>query len=77
MHIFTFLSSECLDLAYPEHGNVEYTDPPEYESEALYSCDSGFFVNGPETVTCQWDGTWSDTPTCDRIRKHCLFNCVA
>ena len=35
---------------------------------ATYSCNSGFDLVGAQTVTCQADRTWSDSPpTCEPI----------
>jgi len=36
-----------------------------YGASVRYRCNIGFRLQGPETRTCQADGTWSDNePTC-------------
>ncbi len=54
----------CPALDSPVNGTVDDTER-EYLSEATYSCDPGFTLDGYEIRTCQSDGTWSgQPPTC-------------
>ena len=39
-----------------------------YGSSGTYSCDSGYTLNGPNSTTCQADGTWSGcVSSCDLV----------
>ena len=39
-------------------------------SIAMYSCNTGFKLDGPETLTCANDGTWSgQPPTCSESKQ--------
>lgn len=58
-------------MAFPlSEGTVNYTSGTTYGSTATVTCFQGFEMNGPENVTCQSDGTWSDSTTCDPSGKH-------
>ncbi len=60
--------AKCPALTTPDHGAVSATEASAGES-VTYSCDSGYTVNGPDTLTCQDTGNWSDTPpTCDPVQ---------
>ena len=65
---------ECVALANPSNGKVEFSSPPLNGSEALYSCDEGYILSGEETVTClshlkTVPGVWSrDPPICNGER---------
>jgi len=51
----------------PADGSVSYTSTT-FGATATYGCDSGHVLVGASTVTCQADGTWSDSaPTCDPV----------
>ena len=61
----------CDQLNDPSHGSVSTPDGIAFEATAIYSCESGFELEGEATSTCQADGTWSSLhPQCLRICKH-------
>lgn len=58
---------DCGMLDPPDDGSVDAAVTT-FESEATYSCDTGFTLAGEPTRTCQADGTWSgDAPICSSI----------
>ena len=40
-----------------------------YSSVLSISCDTGYSVTGTADITCQADGTWTGSPTCDPLGK--------
>ncbi|XP_058137074.1 sushi domain-containing protein 2 [Dasypus novemcinctus] len=63
----------CGWVAAPPHGHKEGT---EYlaGSTVLFSCDSGYSLDGAAASTCQADGTWSSpTPTCQPGRSQTVL----
>ena len=56
---------DCGVPASPADGNV-HSPSTTYGSEASYSCNTGYNMNGAATRTCQAGGTWNGSvPTCD------------
>ena len=48
------------------NGNVTFNT--EFNSQATYTCDTGFDLLGNNTRTCQADSTWTATdPTCEGV----------
>ena len=46
-------------------GTVAAHDGTFHPSNATYTCDEGYTLEGNSVITCQADGTWSDgAPTC-------------
>ncbi|KAM6040737.1 membrane cofactor protein-like isoform 2-T2 [Theristicus caerulescens] len=37
-----------------------------YRDSVMFECDSGYFMTGPEVITCGEDSTWSPKPTCEK-----------
>ena len=61
----TFVFSvSCPELQFPDSGMVEIqTDG--VTSMAIFSCLSGYYLHGENTLTCRTDGTWDNTdPIC-------------
>ena len=57
---------DCGELANPFMGVVETTGTS-VGSSAVYSCISGYRLDGVDTRICQPDSQWSNTaPTCTR-----------
>ena len=56
----------CPELSAPENGDIGYdTIQHYYTSRAIYSCNSGYMLEGSDTRMCQRNGEWSGTPpTC-------------
>ena len=52
---------QCDTLEDPEFGSVSIHETM-IGSTADYSCEIGYELIGSATVTCQSDGTWSDSP---------------
>lgn len=42
-----------------------------YGSVLTVSCEDGYDLNGPSQITCQSDGSWTDTPVCVAKGKIC------
>ena len=64
MLIILFLFSDCGSLAPPTDGTVNALVTT-YQSEATFSCNTGYTLQGSLTLTCQFDGSWDNTPpTC-------------
>ena len=63
-----FLLLFSLDCGVPlssAHGNVSAPSTT-YGSEASYSCNTGYNMNGAATRTCEAGGNWNGSvPTCD------------
>ena len=58
--------SDCGTLLAPSNGNIDLSGGTLFEAVALFSCDTGYTLNGASSTTCQSDATWSDpNPTCD------------
>ena len=56
---------DCNDPPTPLGGSVDFPDGTTYLSEATYSCDLGYTMNGSPASTCQADKTWSNVdPVC-------------
>ena len=62
------------------NGNVTFNT--EFNSQATYTCDTGFDLLGNNTRTCQADGSWTSTdPTCEgtllrmNIHRHIAVLC--
>ena len=59
-------------LTDPENGAV--TDNTDVDTQANYTCDAGYCLNGTRSRTCQNDGNWTGTqPTCGKQANLCLF----
>ena len=62
-------------LTNPENGAV--TDNTDVGTQANYTCDDGYCLNGTRYRTCQNDGNWTGTePTCGKQANLCLFVCL-
>ena len=56
----------CGGLTDPVNGVVSFTMTT-FRSEANYSCNLGYLLEGVGSRTCQADRMWSDTmPVCER-----------
>jgi len=63
---------DCNDLHQPTNGTIELNGTT-YLSVVRYTCDLGFYLNGPEHRKCLPSGKWSATaPTCNAIRKRII-----
>ena len=66
LHLYQILlfSTDCGPLDNPSGGSVSFSTT-KYESEATYSCNPGYSLNGTAMRVCQDDATWSDDePSC-------------
>lgn len=66
--IFTIhiLVVDCGDLDPPANGDVEFSETT-FESEANYSCDLNYRLEGPDRRECMENGEWSNgEPICER-----------
>ncbi len=65
-NLFFPLVINCGDLPGPDNGLVTITIG-NFGSNASYTCETGYNLNGDMTRMCQDSGDWSGTaPTCDR-----------
>ncbi len=63
----------CPALTDPTNGMVSVPNN-NFESNATYTCDTGYTLNGDTTRTCGSDGVWSGSdPTCTRKLIHFLI----
>ena len=77
--IFIFLLENCFQPTPVANGSISSTemlsDPYAYKynvsvhgyrisSNITFECDPEYILSGPDTVTCQTNGTWSSGPTC-------------
>ncbi len=79
VHVLTCAGRDCGGLADPTNGAVDLTNGTIFTSVAIYSCLTGFFVNGTTSRVCQSDGSWSNTPpSCEgkdrEVLRHNLSN---
>ena len=65
----------CPDIANIDKFNVTFTPSPWWPRQvhavdSFFSCNYGYRPSHHNTITCQKDGTWSDTPpTCTRGKE--------
>ena len=65
MYLRFALLLDCRVPASPAGGNVSAPSTT-YGSEASYSCNTGYNMNGAATRTCEADGYWNGSlPICD------------
>ena len=58
----------CNPLQRPENGNWLLTDSFFVNSTVTFYCSNGFWLRGPENVTCQEDETWDQpVPFCQTM----------
>ena len=56
----------CGSPSEPDNGAVTFTSTT-FQSQATFTCDSGYSLEGSSSRTCQSDGTWSgQAPVCNR-----------
>ena len=56
----------CGPLGDPSNGEVDTSAGTYFEDVAVYSCDSGYKLNGSAKRTCQANGQWDGSePTCE------------
>ena len=63
---------QCPDLTNITNGLVDTSGGKSYKCTAVYTCNTGFVLNGMTTRTCQGNGAWSGAePTCDGMQHIC------
>lgn len=61
-----FISAPCQTLTPPTGGSVSLATDG-YQTNATYTCDLGYTLNGFEIITCMSDGTWNlSQPHCGK-----------
>ncbi|XP_064386933.1 E-selectin-like isoform X2 [Halichondria panicea] len=66
---------DCGPLINPQNGTVNTSLGTTYTREAIYSCNSGYCLNGPERRTCNADRQWRpEAPTCNPVDCGPLLN---
>ena len=67
----------CGPLSNIPNGAVDTSGGTNYKCTAVYTCDTGYVLNGMVARTCQVDGMWSgNEPTCDgnlKLKLKCKF----
>ena len=64
---FIWFFSDCGVPSSPADGNVSAPSTT-YGSEASYSCNTGYNMNGAATRTCEAGGNWNGSvPTCNIV----------
>ena len=73
-----FIVVDCGALTDPDNGQVTLSNGASLNSEASYSCNIGFAINGTSTRTCQINNQWSGSePTCESENIVCIVaHCV-
>ena len=65
MLTFQIIVTGCGLVNEIDNGNIRLTGTG-YDSEVLYSCNSGYTLVGSAASSCNDDGLWSDpAPTCE------------
>ena len=65
--MYRCFSLDCGIPASPADGRVSGPSST-YGSEASYSCNTGYILNGTATRTCEVGGNWNGSvPTCDIV----------
>ena len=63
----TCMHVNCGDPGDISNGNKNGTTY-HYGAVVSYSCDTGYYINGSQTLQCQADGNWNGTvPSCDVV----------
>ena len=56
----------CGQLTNSSNGRVNTSAGTSFGDTAMYSCDTGYMLNGPAERECKTDGQWSGSePTCE------------
>ena len=74
------LEISCGNLANILHGSEDFSDGTLFLSVAVFSCESGYVLQGAQLSVCGADGTWSsEVPTCKGTYTHYItlhLSCV-
>ncbi|XP_078659988.1 P-selectin-like [Branchiostoma floridae x Branchiostoma belcheri] len=64
---------QCSARTAPTNGAVSPTGAVSYPNGVIFTCNSGYMLNGAAAATCQADGTWSNpVPTCTPVQCQTL-----
>ena len=67
------LPLDCGPLTAPEHGSVALVGGTTVGALAVYECEDGYYLDGPDPRECLLTGTWSlDKPVCIESGKYSL-----
>lgn len=72
-------NDSCSDLPEIQNGwkTTSHTELVR-EAKITYQCDPGYDIVGSDTLTCQWDLSWSsDLPFCEKSTALMSFSTVA
>ena len=58
---------DCGDPPAISNGGYTWTagSPAPIGTMVTYTCDSGYTMDGADTVVCKGDGAWTTPPSCD------------
>ena len=68
--LILYFTVTCVPLSLA-NGDVTYTKSAQngkyvVNTVASFSCDSDYYLNGPNSITCQKSGNWNEqTPRCE------------
>ena len=76
IYILLILTVDCGSLTHPTNGSVSHTAGTTNGQTAIYSCDTGYNLEGNSTSMCQASGNWSGSaPTCQGILTYTQETC--
>jgi hypothetical protein len=57
--------SDCGGLGSLGNGEIDNSAGTKYKATATFRCNIGYNINGANTITCLYNGSWSSSaPTC-------------
>lgn len=64
--MFFMFAAKCTSKKDPASGRVNVTSDGQ-TTQAIYSCESGYFLDGGEILLCRPDGIWNGPdPVCSK-----------
>lgn len=63
---YTHTADDCGGLSNPANGTVNTDGGTTFKCRAVYTCDTGYTLNGTKVRRCEAGGNWTNSePTCD------------
>ena len=68
--ICIYLAIQCGNATEVTHGKIVYPNGTQENQVALYTCDDGYVLEGPDMLRCNATGHWTpDAPVCEASGK--------